>query len=357
MTPPPMPSGRSHTSGEGAGAMIRRRLLTHGALAAATILWALGLPAWVALALLVDLARALAGDRRLALLRAVLLAGLVLGAESWGVLSAGAMGLRRMVGSMDEESWISWHYRLQRRWGSALVRGAFWLYGVSAEIEGAELLDGRPVLLFMRHTSVADGVLLLQFVNTERGYRLRYVVKQELLADPCLDVVGHRIPNVFVRREGGDAAREVARVEALARGLGDHEGLMLFPEGTRFTPERKARALERLGTRGSPALVELGARLKHSLPPRPGGPLGAMRGAPEADVVLVAHVGLEGMTRLSNFIGGDLVGRRLRVRLWRFSCRDLPADDEGRYNWLFERWAEMDGWVDAELRRNTPAST
>ena len=48
MTPPPMPSSRSHGSEEGAGVMIRRRLLTHGALAVAAILWALGLPLWLA---------------------------------------------------------------------------------------------------------------------------------------------------------------------------------------------------------------------------------------------------------------------------------------------------------------------
>ena len=349
MAPSAGPSGQPGAGADGALAVLRRRLLTHGALAAAAALWLIGLPLWLALALLGDLARALGGDRRLALTRALLVFGLVIAAEGAGLALSYGASLWRLARPVPEARWISFHYWLQRTWGDALVRGAFWLYGVRLEVEGAELLDGRPVLLFMRHTSVADGVLLLKFVNVDRGYRLRYVVKRELLSDPCLDVVGHRIPNVFVRREGGDASAEVARVEALARGLGTGEGLMLFPEGTRFTPARQARALERLAERGPPELVPLGARLRHGLPPRPGGPLGAMRGAPGADVILAAHVGLEGVTRLPSFVGGDLVGGTLRLRFWRFPAAELPAGDEARYRWLFERWVEVDGWVHAQL--------
>lgn len=342
------PSAHAPEPEAGLGDVVGRRAISHGVLALAALLWVGGLPLWGLVALLGDLARAPLGDRRFGLLRFVALLGLAIAAECWGVTLSYGARLWRALARTPEDRWVEWHYRLQRRWGSALVRGTIWIYGLRVRIEGAELLDGRPVLLFMRHTSVADGVLLLQFVNTERGYRLRYVVKRELLYDPCLDVVGHRIPNVFVRRDGGDSGREVARVEALARGLGAHEGLMLFPEGTRFTPARQARAMERLAG-AEPALAALAGSLTRSLPPRPGGPLGALRGAPEADVIVVAHVGLEGLTRIWNFVGGDLVGRTLHVRFWRHARGTLPTDDSGRYRWLLERWVEVDRWVGERL--------
>ena len=44
--------------------------------------------------------------------------------------------------------------------------------------------------------------------------------ERELLWDPCLDVVGQRLPNVFVRRGDGDGASEIAAVRAPAADLG-----------------------------------------------------------------------------------------------------------------------------------------
>ena len=40
---------------------------------------------------------------------------------------------------------------------------------------------------------------------------------------------------------------------------------------------------------------------------------------------------------------GALVGGTLHVRLRRFPASTIPA--EGRGRWLFERCAEMDGWI------------
>lgn len=329
--------------------VLRRRLLSHGALALALALWVSGLPLWGTLALVGDGLAVLRGRGRWALSRFVVVFGGVLVAESAGVLVAYILIIARSVGLLDEEGSRRAHYTLQRRWGGALVEGARRIYGFRFEIEGHDLLDGRPVLLFMRHTSVADGVVLLPLVNTARGYRLRYVVKRELLWDPCLDVVGHRIPNVFVRRSGADSSREVARVQALAAGLGRGEGLMLFPEGTRYTPARHQAALERLRREADAEIVARGEALRRSMPPRPGGALAAMRGAPEADVVFCALTGLEGLTRLGDLVRGALIGGALRVRFWRHEAASLPDTDEARYRWLAARWGEIDAWAEAQL--------
>jgi 1-acyl-sn-glycerol-3-phosphate acyltransferase len=128
--------------------------------------------------------------------------------------------------------------------------------------------------------------------------------------------------------------------------------VLIYPEGTRFTPAKLARAVERLAAAGDvdPALLEVARRLRHVLPPRPGGPLALLAHQPPLDVVLVAHTGLEGATRLADLWRGALVGSRLRVRLERVAAADLPADDAGRLRWLHERWLAIDAWIDAAPR-------
>ena len=39
------------------------------------------------------------------------------------------------------------------------------------------------------------------YVSRRYHLRLRYVLKRELLWDPCLDIVGQRVPNIFVDRD------------------------------------------------------------------------------------------------------------------------------------------------------------
>ncbi len=333
----------------------RRRFISLSLLFGVTVLLLVGAPLWLGLALGVDLLnRARGRPLRFAAARFVLFLGLVALCECWGVLVALLLWLRR--GSLDAEAWREAHYRLQRRWADALLGGALGLYGMKVEVEGDEVLDGRPMLLLMRHVSVGDGLLAVRYVNSAHGYRLRFVVKRELLWDPCLDIVGGRIPNAYVRRDGADSAREVARVRALGDALRAQEGVIVFPEGTRFSPARRERALQRLAEEGRTPLLERARHLKRSLPPRPGGVLGLLAQNPNLDVVVCGHVGLEEGTRLTSFLRGELIGETLRLRFWRFSASDLPLDAEARLAWLYERWAEMDAWADAHLRAEPQAT-
>lgn len=350
----PVGDGLGGRPGAGPGAW-RRRAVSLSVLALVTLALVGGLPVWLALGALVDVVSALLGrGARLATTRAVLLVVWFALAESWGVLMAGLTWLRGPW--MSDEAWTEAHYRLQRRWADLLVLGAVRLYRWRIRVEGDEVLDGRPMLLLMRHTSSGDGLLAVRLVNTLRGYRLRFVVKRELLWDPCLDLVGHRIANAFVRRDGADSAAEIARVGALARDLGPGEGVILFAEGTRYTPERYARALARLEREGQTELLERARRLRCSLPPRPGGVLGLLETNPGLDVVICGHVGLEPATRLPDFVRGALVGAELRVRFWRFPASELPKDASGRVRWLSERWEELDAWAWERLQERAQAT-
>jgi 1-acyl-sn-glycerol-3-phosphate acyltransferase len=207
-----------------------------------------------------------------------------------------------------------------------------------------------PVLVLARHASLVDSLLpcvLMQEV------RLRYVLKRELRWDPCLDIVGTRLPNAFVRRGVGDPA-EIERVAALARGLTSDEGVVLFPEGTRFTAERRRRLLERFDAAGEAPRLHEASSLRHTLPPRRSGVLALLDAAPAADVVVLVHTGLEGAARLGDLWRGSLQGQTLEVELWRVPRAEIPSDAAGREAWLQDCWRKIDRWID---RRRAAAAS
>jgi hypothetical protein len=86
------------------------------------------------------------------------------------------------------------------------------------------------------------------------------------------------------------------------------------------------------------------------LPPRLGGPL-ALLETSGADVLFVAHVGLENTARLADLLSGALVGARVRVALWRVPRAEVPTEPGDRVEWLYDQWARLDAWVAARRAR------
>jgi 1-acyl-sn-glycerol-3-phosphate acyltransferase len=323
--------------------VLRRRSLTVPGYLAAWLLWLAATPLWLPLAALLDLARASRG----AALRGGAMLACYLTCEAVGLLLAGALWLWRAGAGMDRSRWAELHFRLEAVWGTALFRAATGLYGMCVEVEGeaeADLSRG-PCLLLLRHASTADTLLAAALVSRPHGLRLRYVLKRELLWDPCLDVVGNRLPNVFVDRSSEDTAAEVRRVQDLGRGLGPRDGVLIYPEGTRFSAAKRRRALERLGRGGDAAALAYAESLTSVLPPRPGGTLALLEAAPGADVVVCAHSGFEGTASLADVWRGALVGRRVRVRFRRIPRSRIPSPREARSAWLRDVWREVDAWV------------
>ncbi|MAC29776.1 MAG: hypothetical protein CMH59_25405, partial [Myxococcales bacterium] len=199
--------------------------------------------------------------------------------------------------------------------------------------------------LALRHASLADSLLPAALVTGPHGLRLAYVLKKELLVDPCLDVVGHRIPNHFVDRAQPTEA-DLEAIGALLRDADTESGAILFPEGTRFSSKKRARVLRRLEEKGSPHLAAARA-LRHTLPPRLGGLAALLDANPRADVVFCAHVGLEGFATFADLLSGEVVGRTLAVRFWRVPARAIPEEREARLRWLYDQWAEVDRFVGA----------
>ncbi len=323
-----------------------RRVLT---ISGVTLAWlaVLGsLPMLLPLAALHDVLR----RTRFTASRVALFVALFLTCEAVGLAAASFLflyeALARPVGRARARADDRFH-ALERRWAEAIFRGAQAIFGFRVVLEPGSDTGLGPMLAFVRHASMGD-TLLPVVLLTPRGLRLRYVLKHELRFDPCMDVVGHRLPNTFVRRGSGDAPREIADIARLAEGLGPRDAVVIYPEGTRFTQAKRERVLAKLEAAGDPEAAARARRLSNVLPPHLGGPLGLLERSTAADVVFLAHAGFEGIATFWDLWAGALVGATIRVGMWRVPFAEIPKDREGRIEWLHANWRRMDAWVGAQ---------
>ncbi|MGH0031035.1 MAG: 1-acyl-sn-glycerol-3-phosphate acyltransferase [Myxococcota bacterium] len=322
-------------------ASFPRRVVTITAVLGSAALLTIGAPLWLPALAIVDAFR----RRRLASLRLGLFAWFFLLCESAGLLAAGFLWLRQRVLPEPHERYLDRNFRLQHWWGAALYAGASRIYGFSLTLESEGDLSRGPFLLMLRHASIGDTLLGVKLFSEPYGLKLRYVLKNELLWDPCLDVVGHRVPVAFVRRDGSDTPRELRAIGELARNLGPEDGVLIYPEGTRFTEEKRQRVIERSKERGDDALAQRADRLQRVLPPRRGGPQVLFAAEPDADVEVCAHTGFEAAATAGDLWAGRLIGKRIHVRCTRFPAEAIPAAAEEAWEWLLDRWEEVDAFV------------
>lgn len=246
----------------------------------------------------------------------------------------------RLGGSL---AYVAANAALQRKWSHALFKGSVWLFSMKVQVEGLELARSGPFILFVRHASTADTVLAAALVANPNRLLLRYVLKRELLWDPCLDIVGRRLPNAFVDRSSGPHPSEIEAVAGLGKGLDSKSAVLIYPEGTRFSADKLARRLDVLREKKQEKLAAIASSFRHVLPPRLGGPLALLDAAPGVDLLFLEHTGFEGAATFANFWNGGLVGQTVRARIRRFAAHTIPAT--GRDEWLFARWAELDEWI------------
>jgi len=335
----PLPIGRRH---ESLASTWSRRALSVPAYLGLALLCLVGAPVWLLGTAAADVTGGQA--RTWARTRAFGFFALYLACEVVGVLIATLLWLATLGGRLGgPKRYLAANASLQRWWTAALFEGGVWLFSMKVEVEGLELARSGPLLLFVRHTSTADTVLAAALVANPNRLLLRYVLKRELLWDPCLDIVGRRLPNAFVDRKAVGSRGEVEAVARLARELDERSAVLIYPEGTRFTVEKLERGIEALRDRKLDQLAAMASGYRHVLPPRLGGPLALLEAARGVDLLLLEHTGFEGAATFARFWSGELVGRTIRVRLRRFAASTIPAS--GRDQWLFERWAEMDGWI------------
>lgn len=308
---------------------------------------AIGLaPVWLLVTLLAD---ALWGPRWCwPRTRALLFFCLYLACEVVGVLAAALLWLWHLGGRRGVGRYVADNALLQRVFTDSLFFGAVRIFAMRVQVEGIEEAQRGPFLLFVRHVSTADTVLAAALLANRHGLLLRYVLKRELLWDPCIDIVGRRLPNAFVERAVDKTAADVAAVERLTRDLTPDSAVLIFPEGTRFSPAKRQAALDKLLGQGRTALHAIASQFEHVMPPKLGGPLALLARAPDVDAAFLEHTGFEGAQSFSRFFRGELCGRTIHARFRRVPARDIPATDRER--WLFEQWLRCEQYVAEHLQ-------
>jgi 1-acyl-sn-glycerol-3-phosphate acyltransferase len=299
------------------------------------------LPLLLVAAALMDLARPI-GRRTFASVRLALFLEAFLITEVLGLAMLAVEGLVT-IGSPARR--VSWTYAVQRIYTSMHLAAVKALFSIRFVEEDAELAaEGGPVVVMVRHASIIDVLIPAAIVANRHRVGLRYVLKRELLAEPCIDVAGHWLPNCFVARDGEGTERAIAAVRALKQGLDRASGVLIYPEGTRVSASKRRRAIERLRG-GDAADLARAEALRHLLPIRPGGALALLEAEPACDVLFIGHHGLEGFSSLRDIWAGDLVGRTIRVKLWREPAASIPEERDAKLAWLDARWQRLDDWI------------
>jgi len=338
--------------------MLPPRLVRRLVLAPMVIVLALGLivlsPLLFVLALLFGLAGLLRAGR-MRNLRLVSFLVVCLTAEIVTlVLLFGLWIVSGFGGRLQTEPYQSRHYRIVRWFLDALYRGAERTYGLRIEIDEPSLTGDelaarltRPVIVLSRHAGPGDSFLLIHQLLSVYGRRPRVVMKAALQFDPSLDVLGNRLPNVFVQPRQAGERIFTEQIERLARGLGPDGALVIFPEGGNWTPHRWRRGIRRLEHKGRPDLAARARDMPNLLPPRPGGTLAAISACPDADVIFVAHAGLDTITSVGDVWRRFPVDQVIRARWWRVPFDRVPreADHEEQVQWLFGWWERIDEWI------------
>ncbi len=126
--------------------------------------------------------------------------------------------------------------------------------------------------------------------------------------------------------------------------------LAIFPEGGNWTPHRWRRAIDRLRRGGRPDLAERAAAMPNVLPPHASGALAAIEACPAADVIFVAHTGLDRLVSVRDVWRGLRADMEVSARWWHVPAPSVPraVTREAQLTWLYDWWQRIDAWITAE---------
>jgi 1-acyl-sn-glycerol-3-phosphate acyltransferase len=236
-----------------------------------------------------------------------------------------------------------------------LVQGLMWVVFTEArrvlalriETEGPspDAHPGTPLIVACRHAGPGDSFTLIHTLMDWYGREPRVVLKDTMAWDPVVDVVLRRLPARFIQTNPAQGQDYESQIADLARGLDENDAFVIFPEGGNFTPERRRRGIERLRGRGLHRMADRASRMTHVLAPRPGGFLAALEAAPDADVVLVAHTGLDHMLTVRDVWRELPMDKVIVMRWWQVPREEIPSERDEQIEWLFGWWERIDAWI------------
>ncbi len=127
-----------------------------------------------------------------------------------------------------------WPERLVRHWGATVLAGMQPIAGIRYEVSGRENLPEGPVVVASMHQSAFDTLVWVLLLRNPA-----YVLKRELTRIPIFGPMCTLAEMIAVDRGAGAAA-----IRALLRGgdrtVAQGRAIVIFPEGTRVVPGRRA---------------------------------------------------------------------------------------------------------------------
>ena len=259
-------------------------------------------------------------------------------------------------GRLHTEPYQARHYAIMRHYVDRLYQAAVGTLGLRVEVDEPPLTPAEqearlagPVIVLSRHAGPGDSLLLVHHLLSVYRRRPRVVMKAALQLDPSVDVVANRVPNVFIQGRRTGEHIFVAQIIRLASGLDQAGALVLFPEGGNWTPGRWRRGIRRLERQGRTDLADRARHMPHLLPPRAGGALSAIAACPAADVIFVAHAGLDTLVSLADVWRSLPIENTVYAKWWRVPAAEVPRalDQDGQVQWLYDWWQRIDDWIAA----------
>ena len=257
--------------------------------------------------------------------------------------------------AIHHPAFVEAHYRLL----ATVLRVALWFgsryFHLTVQTEGEALPgdDGDPatteypLLVLSRHAGPGDSFLVVHELLSWAGRRPRIVLKDTLQWDPLIDVLLNRLPMRFVDPSSSNQGESLRAIGTLASTMRPEDALVIFPEGGNVTPGRRLRAIDRLRRSGREAAAQRAERIVHLMPPRPGGVLAALAANPTLQVVVVAHTGLDRLDSVGDVWRELPTDKTLLMRWHMIPANQVPQDQDGLSDWLFDEWEQMDAWVAA----------
>jgi 1-acyl-sn-glycerol-3-phosphate acyltransferase len=343
--------------------MLPPRLVRRIVLAPLLVVIALGLMLLFPLLAIAFGIVGLSRSRRLRAFRLLCFAVIWLLAETAAlVMCLGLWIISGFGGRLHSEPYQLRHYAIMRWFLDLLFHSAQRVFGLRVKVTEPALDDteaaarlARPVIVLSRHAGPGDSFLLVRHLLAVYGRRPRVVMKAAIQLDPGLDVVGNRLPNVFVSHRRSGESLFTEQISRLARGLGPAGALVIFPEGGNWTPGRWRRGIRRLDQAGRPDLASRARNMPNLLPPRPGGALSAIAACPDADVIFVAHAGLDKLVSVRDVWQNLPDLQTVRAQWWRVPYDQVPRDatTEEQVQWLYAWWERIDAWISSHSPTTT----
>lgn len=251
----------------------------------------------------------------------------------------------------DEARWRARHVRVLRGLLGALLRAAEAVFAFRLQLDSPRDDDdrhpgspSRPVIVLGRHAGPGASFVLVHVLLRTRHRIPRVVLKKTLRLDPALDVLLTRLGCAFIGNAGPGGEVATAAVRRLAASLGPHDALVLFPEGSDWTPTRHRLAVTRLRLRGLRGQAAAAEAMPNVLPPRPAGTLAALEGAPDADIAVFMHTGHDDILDAGSVWRALPLRRELHMVWWNEPRPDVH-DLERCSRWLTALWGSIDAWI------------